>query len=82
MYMLENVREEGNEYIPDIAWRVWNKWYYYRAKRVTTEYGHSSKARCCKSGCTHCPFLPRHSGSDQLDPDLKRRMGYRIGPID
>lgn len=74
--------DKENEDVPDMTWRVWNPFYYIKGKRVMTEYGHASRAKCCSNKCRHCPYHPYASGSDQLREDLKGKLGYRLGPMD
>ena len=52
--------------IPDIAWRVWNKYYMEGGNKVVTEYGHAFRAQCCSCGCRHCPFEPKHQGTKEF----------------
>ena len=80
--MLSRLMEKDNDSIPHIEWRKWNKWYWWKGTKVITEYGHAVRAKCCGSGCRHCPYEPLHSGSDKIRKDLIGRLGYRVGPID
>ena len=68
--------------IPDIAWRVWTKYYKEGDNKVVTEYGHAFRAQCCSNGCRHCPYEPKHQGSTKIREDLQKRLGFRLGPID
>lgn len=38
---------------------------------VFTEAYHIKRGYCCGSGCRHCPYWPRHSGSRLLARDLQ-----------
>ena len=68
--------------VPDITWRVWNKYYMEGGNKVVTEYGHAFRAQCCSNGCRHCPYEPKHQGSSKIREDLQKRLGFRLGPID
>ena len=68
--------------VPDIAWRVWNKYYMEGDNKVVTEYGHAFRAQCCSCGCRHCPYEPKYQGSSKIREDLQGKLGFRLGPID
>ncbi len=61
---------KDDDSIPHIEWRKSNEWYWWRGNKVFTELGHAIRGNCCSCGCRHCPYEPKHSGSNKIKKEL------------
>jgi|TARA_B100001939_G_C16481276_1_gene421415 hypothetical protein len=64
------VLRKDNDSIPHIEWREYNEWYWWIGNKVFTELGLANRGKCCGCGCRHCPFEPKHSGSNTIKKEL------------
>lgn len=65
------VIQKYNVSIPCVEWRETNEWYWWRGNKVLTELGHAIRSKCCGCGCRHCPYEPKHSGSNKMKKELE-----------